>query len=130
MVVFDNALYIAWTEAVTSSLNQVRVKKFNGTSWISAEGGSLAGINADASKDAFGPSLAVYKNALYATWTEAGQVRAKKYDGAEWTSVDGGGATGLNVNPLRVAGFPIMSVLGNDLYLVFLKFLELIIKYE
>lgn len=117
MAVFNGALYVAWVEELTSSLGQIRVKKYNGgSSWESAEGSAI-GINDDPTKDANFPTLVEYNNALYASWSEAGKVRVKRYEGAEWTSVDGG-ANGLNIAPNNVAAFPALAVLGNDLIAV------------
>ncbi|WP_168120423.1 S-layer homology domain-containing protein [Paenibacillus sp. HB172176] len=113
MAVFGEDLYVAWTEQNTAYYNQIRVKKFDGEVWSSADGGGLSGINADASKSADMVNLTVYDNALYAAWSEAGQIRVKSFDGDTWTSVDGG-ATGLNISG-SVAGFPVMTVFGDDL---------------
>ncbi|MCM3745861.1 S-layer homology domain-containing protein [Paenibacillus pasadenensis] len=115
LVAFGDVLYVAWSEVDLSYNDQIRIKKYDGISWTSAEGGSSGGLNVDATKDATFPNLAVYNNELFATWSEAGQIRVKKYDGTEWTSVDGGGANGINAGG---GGFPVMAVLGNHLYIV------------
>lgn len=116
LAVYNNALYLSWTEMKTSSIGQIRVKKYDGTSWTNAEGGSTEGINESPSVSAGTPKLAEYNNELYAIWTEAAKIRAKKYNGVTWTSLDGGGADGLNVSPGSGAGSPVMAVYGNDLY--------------
>ncbi|WP_146762374.1 Ig-like domain-containing protein [Paenibacillus contaminans] len=118
MAVYDDALYIAWTEMSTSSVGQIRVKKYDGLNWTSAEGDSTVGINVDPSKNAMLAALTVYKDELYAIWAEATQIRVKKYDGDKWTSIDGGGPNGLNVNPNNGAGAPAMAVMGDALYAV------------
>ncbi|MCU6711368.1 S-layer homology domain-containing protein [Paenibacillus sp. J5C_2022] len=118
MAVYDGSLYIIWKEMETPSIGQIRIKKYDGLSWTSAEGNSSVGINVDASKTADFPALAVYRGDLYATWSEASQIRVKKYDGVEWTSVDGGGTNGLNIISAANAAFPVMAVMGDDLYLV------------
>lgn len=112
MAEFDGQLYIAWTEKNAAYIDQVRIKKYNGTSWTSAEGGSTAGINADVSKNASIVNLAVYNDALYAAWSEAGQLLVKKYDGTAWTSVDGA---------VTNAASPVMAVLGDDLIAVWFE---------
>ncbi len=112
MAEFDGQLYIAWTEKNAAAIDQIRVKKYDGISWTSAEGGSLAGINADASKGANTVNLAVYNNALYAAWSEAGELRVKKYDGTAWTRVDSG---------VTYAASPVMAVLGDDLITVWFE---------
>ncbi|WP_084224613.1 Ig-like domain-containing protein [Paenibacillus pectinilyticus] len=116
LVVSNGTLYLAWVESVTSSYGQIRVKKYNGTSWTSAEG-STTGLNVDATKDATFPALVDYNNALYASWAEQGKIFVKRYNGTEWTSVDGG-TNGINVDPAKGASFPALAVLGNDVIAV------------
>ncbi|MBU5354688.1 Ig-like domain-containing protein [Paenibacillus barcinonensis] len=116
LAVYDNALYLTWTEKNASYIEQVRVKKYDGTSWTSAEGGSLTGINENTSIQAVAPKLTAYKGELYAIWGEAAKIRSKKYNGTTWTSLDGGGTDGLNITPGTGAGGPAMIVFGNDLY--------------
>ncbi|GAS83738.1 Ig-like domain-containing protein [Paenibacillus amylolyticus] len=116
LAVYNNALYLSWSEMKTSSIGQIRVKKYDGTSWTNAEGGSVEGINGSPSISASTPKLTEYNNELYAIWTEAAKIRAKKYNGTTWTSLDGGGADGLNVSPGSGAGSPVIAVYGNDLY--------------
>ncbi len=120
MAVFNNALYISWYE-YNSSAAQVRVKKYDGSSWISVDGGGSGGINVNPFFNAVAPELIEFNNALYATWYESSQIRVKKYDGASWTSVDGGGSIGLNVNMNREASFPKPMVFNNDLYVTWLE---------
>ncbi|WP_157264669.1 Ig-like domain-containing protein [Paenibacillus oryzisoli] len=117
LAVSNGSLYLAWTEAVTSSYGQIRVKKYNGTSWTSAEGGSTIGINIDSTKDANFPSLVEYNNALYASWSEVGKIYVKKYDGTEWTIVDGS-TNGLNINAATAASFPALAVMENELFVI------------
>ncbi|WP_429351372.1 Ig-like domain-containing protein [Paenibacillus sp. 4624] len=123
LAVYNNALYLTWLERNASYNNQVRVKKYNGTLWTNAEGGTNVGINVDPSVSALSPKLTAYKGELYAIWTEASKVRAKKYDGTTWTSIDGGGTGGLNINPSSGAGTPIMTVMGDDLYAAWYEFM-------
>ncbi|MGO4499612.1 Ig-like domain-containing protein [Paenibacillus sp. 2RAB27] len=117
LAVFNGSLYLAWVEAVTSSYGQIRVKKYNGTGWTSAEGESTTGINVDAAKGANFPTLVEYNNALYASWSELGKIYVKRYNGTEWMSVDGG-TNGLNIDPAKAAAFPALAVLGNELIAV------------
>ncbi|WNS41557.1 Ig-like domain-containing protein [Paenibacillus sp. MMS20-IR301] len=118
LAVYNNALYLSWTEKKTSSIGQIRVKKYDGTSWTSAEGGSLTGLNVDASKNAYGNTMMVYKGELYVAWSEAAQIRVKKYNGTTWTSADGGGAAGLNISPASGAASPVMAVSGDELFVM------------
>ncbi|NQX63727.1 Ig-like domain-containing protein, partial [Paenibacillus qinlingensis] len=117
LAVSNGSLYLAWTEAVTSSYGQIRVKRYNGTSWTSAEGESTTGINIDSTKDANFPTLVEYNNALYASWSELGKIYIKKYDGVEWTIVDGS-ANGLNINSANGGSFPALAVMGNELFAI------------
>ncbi|WP_145052962.1 hypothetical protein [Paenibacillus xylanexedens] len=116
LAVYDNALYVIWLERNASYTAQVRVKKYDGTSWTNAEGGNPAGINENPSITALSPKLTAYKGELYAMWQEAAKIRAKKFNGTTWTSLDGGGTDGLNIAPGSGAGGPAMIVFGNDLY--------------
>ncbi len=118
LAVYDNKLYLTWTEKNASFIEQVRVKKYDGTSWTSAEGGNPAGINENPTIAAISPKLTAYKGELYAMWTEASKIRAKKYNGTTWTSLDGGSTDGLNISPGTGAAWPTMMVYGNDLYAV------------
>ncbi|WP_337104181.1 S-layer homology domain-containing protein [Paenibacillus sp. YIM B09110] len=120
MAVFNNALYVSWYEYGPWAA-QVRVKKYDGSSWISVDGGGSDGINVNPSSNALAPELIEFDNALYATWYESSQIRVKKYDGASWTSEDGGGSIGLNVNINREASFPKPMVFNNDLYVTWLE---------
>ncbi|WFR62985.1 hypothetical protein P9222_00605 [Paenibacillus amylolyticus] len=107
---------MTWLERNASYTAQVRVKKYDGTSWTNAEGGNPAGINENPSITALSPKLTAYKGELYAMWQEAAKIRAKKFNGTTWTSLDGGGVDGLNVSPGSGAGSPVMAVYGDDLY--------------
>lgn len=116
LAVSNNALYLSWTEMKTSSIGQIRVKKYDGTSWTNAEGEGTEGINVNPSVNAISSKLTSYKGELYAIWGEAAKIRAKKYNGTTWTSLDGGGTDGLNITPNTGAGGPAMIVFGDDLY--------------
>ncbi|WP_434752899.1 S-layer homology domain-containing protein [Paenibacillus amylolyticus] len=116
LAVYNNALYLTWMEKNASYKDQVRVKKYDGTMWTNAEGGSTIGINVNPAANALGPKLTAYKGELYAMWTEDGKMRAKKYNDTTWTSIDGGGAGGMNINPSSYSGPPAMIVMGDDLY--------------
>ncbi|NQX66445.1 Ig-like domain-containing protein [Paenibacillus alba] len=117
LTVFKDALYIAWVEVSVANNTQIRVKKYDGESWTSAEDVSLSGINVDSTLNALGPTLAVYNGALYASWSEVYKIRVKMYNGTLWTNVDGG-TNGLNIDSSKLAAFPALAVLGNDLIAV------------
>ncbi|GAA0136212.1 hypothetical protein YSY43_30530 [Paenibacillus sp. YSY-4.3] len=121
MIHFNNELYVAWSEDESSSYKRtIQIKKFNGTDWEYVTGG--ANFNADPSAEATRPMMAVFHNELYITWYEltnqGNLIRVKKYDGARWTFVNGGGSNGLNMNSPSVAYAPHLIVYNNDLYIV------------
>ncbi|MFC5468864.1 dockerin type I domain-containing protein [Cohnella suwonensis] len=121
LIVYNNALHAAWEEHNGASF-QIRVKKYDGTSWTSADGGGTSGLNVDSSIAASSPNLAVFNNALYAAWYEnngsADQIRVKKYDGTSWTSADGNGISGLNLSSSQYATFPNLYAFNNALFAV------------
>ncbi|MGG4144216.1 Ig-like domain-containing protein, partial [Paenibacillus algorifonticola] len=121
LFVHDNNLYAAWNEVNDNNANQIRVKKYDGTAWTSADGGGVNGLNVNTSMGAAVPKMAEYNGSLYLAWQEtngsAVQIRAKKYDGSNWTSIDGGGTTGLNVNGAKTGASPSLTVYDNALYL-------------
>ncbi len=119
MTVFNNELYIAWMETI-SSKNYVHVKKsVDGTTWNFVDGNTETGLNC-ASYSAFSPCLAVWNNQLYISWSEENisgvrQVRVRQYEsGNTWNTVDGG--NGLNLSSLHNAGEPYLIALNNTLY--------------
>ena len=124
LAVYNNDLYAVWSERY-DNFSQIRIKKYDGTSWTSAEDAGTDGLNVDVSRGAYNPKLLVYNGALYATWAEynetASQIRIKKYDGTSWTSMDGGGTNGLNFNTSKTADFPILSVYNNALYVAWVE---------
>jgi hypothetical protein len=66
MTVYDGKLYTTWVEN-TSGHTQIRVKKYNGTTWENADSGSL---NMDTQKGAYNPILMPYGSDLYLAWYE------------------------------------------------------------
>lgn len=110
-------LYATWVEYDAAYNNQVRVKKYNGTSWEFIDGDGDAGINKLSTNSASDPSITVSNGNIYVAWEENNQIRVKKYDGTSWEFVDGGGATGLNYNVSSeyTAGVSLVTV-NNVLY--------------
>ncbi|MFB7815471.1 S-layer homology domain-containing protein [Paenibacillus chitinolyticus] len=123
LVQFNNEVYAAWSESSDSTQNTIHIKKYNGSKWDYVGGG--VGFLADASATARGPVMTVYNNELYITWYElsnkGNQIRVKKYDGSNWAFVDGGGSTGLNMNPPAVAYIPHLVVYKNELYIIWVE---------
>lgn len=100
MVVFNNELYVAWSEFNTTT-SQIRVRKYNGSTWSWVDGGGSTGINYDTGQNAIHPNLVVFSGNLYAIWSETYSgvyvTRVKRYDGAStWTAIDGSVTNGLN----------------------------------
>lgn len=115
LATFNNELYAAWSES-TGSSTVIRVKKYDGSSWSFVDGGT---ISVDAAKQSDAPKLIEYKGNLYAIWSETSsywKIRAKKYDGKSWTSVDD--TDGINTNKYVNAKDPYVIVYNNELYAI------------
>jgi len=122
---YNGALYAAYQEYDAGNY-RIHVKKYDGSSWSLVEnysaGDGRTTINYGITDNAQEVDLMVYNGYLYATWAEvanAGQfnIRASRFDGTLWTSVDGGGMYGLNYNTSKFAGNPRFAVHNNQLYL-------------
>ncbi|HET6419776.1 MAG TPA: Ig-like domain repeat protein [Geobacteraceae bacterium] len=127
MAWFNGKLYVGWSEYTTSAYI-LHVKSYDPGSgtWTFVDGG---GLNYGSSTSAYNPQLAVFNNALYATWTENTygsdyEVRYKKYSGNDtspsWTddgSSDGSGwnREKLYTADLRTSGYP-AGVASNNLF--------------
>ncbi|MBI3535922.1 MAG: hypothetical protein HY072_10610 [Deltaproteobacteria bacterium] len=127
MVSFNSKLYTIWHEKNAGTIKQIRVKKYDGSSWAFVDGGGPNGINfAPALNNADDPFLITFNSKLYAVWSESDgtklQIRASVYNGNDaapaWTFVDGNGATGLNKVTNQDAQAPRPIVFDNKLYLV------------
>ncbi|QJD84670.1 Ig-like domain-containing protein [Cohnella herbarum] len=119
LAVFNGAVYAAWKELGTYNGNdadKIRISRYTnaGSAWENVTG-NVDGLNVDPAKAAFAPSLAVLGNALYASWSENGQIRVKKFDGTNWTSAEEEGSTGLNS---KGATSPSMIASNNALYVM------------
>lgn len=121
--VYGSKLYVAWEENIGvngNSINQIRVKSFDGSAWTFVDGDDIAGLNIDSTKNADEPFLQIYNGELYVAWHERSsktQVRVKKYNGLAWTLVDGGTqTTGLNQNTGDDAYHVRLAVFDGNLY--------------
>ncbi|MCD1261193.1 hypothetical protein B5M42_020550 [Paenibacillus athensensis] len=120
LFVFNNELYASWEEQ-NAPYWQLRVAKFNGTSWGLIDGNGADGLNTGANTNAKNSRLIAYNNSLYVVWDEAGgsginQMRVRKYGGgSSWTFADGG--AGLNYNTGKAAQNASVAVYGSKLYL-------------
>jgi uncharacterized repeat protein (TIGR02543 family) len=130
---FNGYLYAIWSEATlwdaSQSLyvNQIRLKKYNGTTWTYADGGTAYGWNKNISDPlnlapAYNPTAFVYNSQLYVAWDESdiinwnGQIRVVKYDGVSKTFIDGGGDYGINVNNTKYAQMPFLGEKNGELF--------------
>ncbi|MBM7871303.1 putative repeat protein (TIGR02543 family) [Clostridium pascui] len=119
--VYNNELYAAWFEPNDSGQSQLRVKKYNGTSWVSADGNGTAGLNFDGTRNGFRPNLVEYNGRLCAVWYEFdsnynGRIRVKEYDGNSWTFVDGNNISGISYEGDLGSLIPRAQVFQGKLY--------------
>lgn len=132
MAVYKDELYVIWIESTPFS--RIRVKKYNGNEWVSAD--LETPLNKFEWSMASFQSLIEFEDELYAAWMEQTSgmkysVRVKKYNGENWTFVDGDEDTGLVQNSANDAIAPTMAVKGNDLFLVYMEAgLVRVLKYD
>ncbi|MFH2131934.1 MAG: hypothetical protein ABIK68_16285 [bacterium] len=125
--VFNSKLYIAWTEANASSVDQLRVLEWNGTTPRFVDGNSGNGLNRDATKGTFAPSLFEFNSKLLLAWSEPNasgnhQLRVAQWDGSSaWTFVDGAGVNGINKDSTNSALIPAAVIYNSKLYLSFME---------
>ncbi len=120
LAVFNGSVYAAWLELSTyenKGTDKIRISRYTnlGVSWEDVTG-NVNGLNVDPAEWAFAPSLAVFGDALYASWSENGKIRIKKYDGYNWTSAEEEGAAGLNT--IGAATNPSMAASNDALYVM------------
>jgi len=125
-----NGLYALWSAPDYNNpdwgpTSQVRVKKYNGTSWAFADGGLSTGWNKDivAGSNALDPAAMVYNNLMYAAWDEndtaspwSSQIRVVRYDGTTKTFIDGNQSNGINKDYTKDAETPALTTYHGDLY--------------
>jgi len=126
-------LYAIWSEGTLydaiyeADINQIRVKKYDGSSWSFADGGTTSGWNKNNTDlnnlaAAYNPVAMAYNNQLYAEWDESDivdwqeQIRAVKYDGSTKTFIDGGANKGINIDGSKYAQMPALSEYNGELY--------------
>jgi len=116
VTLFGGIPYVAWDEQNASDINQVRLKKYSGGSWISVDGGGSTGLNYNTAKGGYGVALASDSDNLYLGWGESSdicsQYRIVSYNTTDgFTDMDadgissGGDATGINMDNLHGMGF-------------------------
>lgn len=95
-----------------------------GEVWSSIDAEATIGLNHSGSYDGQFPSVANMGDYVYVAWQEsngtAAQIRVSQYDKTTgtWSSIDGNGANGLNIDPSKNANYPCLAVYSNELYLV------------
>lgn len=123
-------LYATWEEQSYSYVNYIRLKRYNGTFWNFADGGSNAGVNKAPNCAATHPALSALGNLCYLAWSEANfstgapRITAAKFSGAVKTYIDGNLPSGLNKDPLASGETPALIANSKDLYLAWSE------KYE
>ncbi len=129
-VIYNNKVYVTWTEDSTGGIAQVRVARFDGascaaTNWVKVDGNVAdVGLNKDPTRIASKPMLGVLSNYLYASWTESNgaaqntraAVLSNESGAGVWTFIDGNGFSGLNKSTNRAASNPFLLQFGIKLY--------------
>ena len=117
--VYNGKLYVAWSENNASSVPQLRVRRYDGSStWTFIDGNGATGLNYEAAKSINGtPVLASYNGKLFAFWSENNKIRLKQYDETNgWASGADGGTNGWNYNAADEAYNPFCFVYNNLIY--------------
>ncbi len=121
--VYNNKLYLSWSELNASSVNQLRVKRFDGGStWTFVDGGGADGLNYTVTKGATKQVLASFNNKLYMFWNEAPststrtKIRVKQYDETNGWVATTEGATGWYYTSTKTPLNPAFCVYNNMAY--------------
>lgn len=118
LAVYNNKLYVTWTEN-SSSYAILHIKRYDGGStWTFIDGNSADGLNYDPIKSVNNaPSLSSYNGKLYTFWSENSKIRVKQYDeSSRWTSGPDEGINGWNYSAINGAYNPSCYVYGNYQY--------------
>lgn len=125
MIIAGSEIYASWVVPDENFIYQIRVKKYDGTSWTFIDGDEQILNYSASSIHADGIKLLNSNGSIYAFWYETisidflkSQIRAKKYDGTSWVSVDGAGAAGLNKNTGQSAIKPYPIAVDDDIYII------------
>jgi hypothetical protein len=122
LAAIGGAPYVAWAEAVGFTSSQVRVSRFNVTSWQQVVGGASP-INHTAAAFGATPSLISVDGVPYVAWAEsntsftANEIRVSRLNGAgtAWEEVVGG-ASPINHTPGAGVIYPELAYIGGVLY--------------
>ncbi|MBI4924801.1 MAG: hypothetical protein HY843_02665 [Bdellovibrio sp.] len=125
--VFNSKLYATWAET-NGAKNQIRVAVFNNSdtspAWSFVDGNGPNGINVNTGETATTSKLEVVNSKLYIIFNETNagvtQIRVKVYNGndssAAWSSIDGGGVTGINKDTTKGGANSNLIAFNNKLY--------------
>jgi len=125
--VFNSKLYLAWSEDNSSDVKQIRVKKWDGSSWSFIDGSSDAGLNYESGNSADYPFITSFDSKLFVAWSEYDGtdyiLRIKEWDGDNWRFVDGNTADGLvyDSTKSKVDAQPKLIVYQSDLYILWIE---------
>ncbi len=110
IAVFNGTPYVCWQES-NGTANQIYVKHYNGSAWISDNGS----LNVNTGQTASGPKMDISHGTPYVTWWEFSggvQIYVKHYNGVSWVQ-DGGG---LNVNVNQNARYSDIAISNGTPY--------------
>ena len=122
LVTVGSSLYAVWAESAESASPQIEVEQFQSGSWSNIDSGS---INYNSNNTGVMPQGIAFNNKLYVAWYEGAgssnnpyKIRAQSYDPSQqvWNWEDGGGSTGMNINPANNATNPSFSTYNSNLY--------------
>lgn len=130
MAVFNDQLYVIFSQYIGINTNQIRLTVYNGNdsspSWAFVDGNhAVYGLNKNTAFHAEAPQLVVLNSKLYALWNEGfsgavTQIRAAVFNGDNafpaWTFVDGNGTVGINLDSSHYAAVARPLVFNNKLY--------------
>ncbi|WFD08722.1 hypothetical protein [Tepidibacter hydrothermalis] len=88
--IYNNQLYVMWTESGKDQHYEIKIKKYDGTKWNEVDTNLL---NNSITVGMMGIYLEVYNNELYVVWDEYdgiedSKLRMKKYCNDRWIEVD------------------------------------------
>jgi hypothetical protein len=108
--------YVTWNETGPDDIEQVHVKRWNGSAWVVVGSGPL---NTAANESATNPNLADVGGVPYVAWHEdtpasIETIHVKRFNGSAWVQV--GGA--LNFDATKDADEPIITGVGGVPYVI------------
>ncbi len=126
VAVYNGNLYAIWYELL-SGVDQIHIKKFNGSGWTDA-GSSGSRLNST-NTGVENPKLVSCNGYLYAAWKEndngINNIHVRKYDGATWFVTQsytiGDGRNNINRNALSNGKDVDLFSYNNELYAAWLE---------